>query len=119
MDSNQNASPDYLLQIQNLQKRAPMDLINFPEGSLRPSWGAPPTFGALPGPSWNPTGAIQKKKLICLIITKTTIFVTFGAHKLNQQVLQNTAFQFRKGPWSHLGVELFSLAPAGAAKATS
>ena len=50
-DSDQNASPGYLLQIQDLQKRAPMDLINFPEGPLGPSWGAPTTFGALPGPS--------------------------------------------------------------------
>ena len=50
-DSHQNASPGYLLQIQDLQKRAPMDLINFPEGPLGPSWGAPTTFGALPGPS--------------------------------------------------------------------
>ncbi len=43
-----------------------MDLINFPEGSLGPSWGAPPTVGALPGPSWNPTGAIQEKNIFVL-----------------------------------------------------
>ena len=47
-DLNQNSSPDYVLQIQDLQKRAPMDLINFPEGSLRPSWGAPPHFWSPP-----------------------------------------------------------------------
>ena len=50
-DLPQKSSPDYVLQIQDLQKRAPMDLINFPEGSLGPSWGAPTTSGALPGPS--------------------------------------------------------------------
>ena len=71
------------------------NVINFPKGSLGPSWGAPPTFGPLPGPSWNPTGAVQKKTLFCLIITKTTIFVLFGAHKLKPQDLQNTASQFR------------------------
>ena len=50
-DLTQKSTSDYVLQIQDLQKRAPMDLINFPEGSLGPSWGAPTTFGALPGPS--------------------------------------------------------------------
>ncbi len=66
MDLPQKSSPDRVVQIQDLQKRAPMDLINFPEGSLRPSWGATPTFGALLEPSWNPTGAIQKTEHVFL-----------------------------------------------------
>ena len=116
---NQKSSPDYVFQIQDLPKRAPVDLMNFPEGSLRPSWRAPPIFGALPGPSWNPTGAIHETNMFFLIITKTTIFVKFGAHKLKPQVLQNTDFQFQGCPWSHLGVEPFFSGPLGASKATS
>ena len=65
-DLPQKSSPDYVLQIQDLPKRTPVDLISFPEGSLGSSWGAPPTFGALPGPSWNPTGAIQQQKHVFL-----------------------------------------------------
>jgi hypothetical protein len=51
-DLPQKSSPDYVLQIQDLPKRAPVDLMNFPEGSLRPSWGAPPLLE----PSLDPPG---------------------------------------------------------------
>ncbi len=48
IDFTQKSTSDYVLQVQDLQKRAPKDLINFPKGSLGPSWGAPPHFWSPP-----------------------------------------------------------------------
>ena len=38
----------------------------FPRAPWDPAGAPPPLFGALPGPSWNPNGAIQQKKHVFL-----------------------------------------------------
>ena len=49
------SSPDSLLLIQSFQKRAPIDLNNFPNSSRRGSWAAPHLF-------WAPAACLLKNK---------------------------------------------------------